>query len=181
MWRAISNQGIWCPPLAHGACVYVQVNTLAHKINHPLRKTRREIAHGGGRTKVSVRPSCRSYERRCGPSLPLEACAQALAKQRQQGGSADVAGCVCSVCIAAPPRASSNNSLACALSFGNTQGLWMCSVWRNEGSPFCMGPAQPASSWKRERDEPCCRCEGHLCPRHTLPSWTPGSLCASGQ
>lgn len=89
---------------------------------------------------------------------------------------------VCAPCaFAAPPRASSNNSLACALSFGNTQGLWMRSVWRNEGSPFCMGPAQPASSWKRERDEPCCRCEGHLCPLHTLPSWTPGNLCASGQ
>lgn len=76
------SSGTWC------TCV-LQANTLTHKINHPLRKMRREIAHGWRRTKVRQGLAVGVTERRCGPSLPLEACAQALAKQRQQGGSTD--------------------------------------------------------------------------------------------
>lgn len=54
---------------------------------------------GGGRAKVRARLSEGVTERRIGSSLPLEACAQALAKQRKQGGSAQQAARQWRLCV----------------------------------------------------------------------------------
>lgn len=72
----------------------------------------------GGRDEVRPRPCNGLIGRRSGSSLPLEACAQALAKQRKQGVSSESCQAVEAVCA----------SYICSPSLGQLkQSLGMCS------------------------------------------------------